>query len=160
MAAAADSCVICLEALSSAEKHCIALPCSHVSTHVLHDASPSLAQSLRPSVGADGNVDLQEEPLATRKEVVGHAQNVVPNGFRMVFDTEKFEEANSTENCGLGVNTRDGDSQHLCAPLFQRAEYALHELNAVATRHVEDEALASLLHRLHPRRRPFFTALH
>ena len=85
---------------------------------------PSLAQSLRPSVGADGNVDLQEEPLATRKEVVGHAQNVVPNGFRMVFDTEKFEEANSTENCGLGVNTRDGDSQHFGAPLFQACQEA------------------------------------
>ena len=38
-------------------------------------------------------------------------------------DTEKFEEANITRHKGLGVDTRDGDSTHFGAPLFQRAKY-------------------------------------
>ena len=37
-------------------------------------------------------------------------------------DREKFEEANITRHKGLGMDTRDGDSTHFRAPLFQRAE--------------------------------------
>ena len=48
-------------------------------------------------------------------------------------DTEKFEESNSTHNKGLGVDTRDGDSKHFGAPLFQRAEYVLHQLSDTKT---------------------------
>ena len=40
-------------------------------------------------------------------------------------DTEKFEEASITRNTGLGVDTRDGDSTHFGAPLFQRAGHVV-----------------------------------
>ena len=36
---------------------------------------------------------------------------------------------------GLGVETRDGESQHFGAALFNRGEYALHELDLLAQRH-------------------------
>ena len=49
--------------------------------------------------------------------------------------TEKFENANDTMNNGLGIETRDGDSKHFGAPLFQRGEYALHELESLSHRH-------------------------
>ena len=60
---------------------------------------------------------------------------------------KKFEEANSTYNKGLGVDTRDGDSKHFGAPLFQRAEYVMHELNGLAGRHYCDQDLDCLLRR-------------
>lgn len=50
-------------------------------------------------------------------------------------DTQKFEDANSTNNEGLGIEVRDGESQHFGGPLFQRGDFALHELNHLAQRH-------------------------
>ena len=50
-------------------------------------------------------------------------------------DTEKFDCANSKGNEGLGVETRDGESRHFGAALFNRGEYALHELDLLAQRH-------------------------
>ena len=68
-------------------------------------------------------------------------------------DTEKFEEANSTRNRGLGVDTRDGDSTHVGAPLFLRAEYVLHELNDLAARRDYSQHLDGLLQQLRARPR-------
>ena len=63
-------------------------------------------------------------------------------------DTEKFEDANSTQNEGLGVDTREGTSSHFGAPLFERGEYVLHELDALAGRHPSDEGLSELMAKL------------
>lgn len=65
-------------------------------------------------------------------------------------DTEKFEEANSTKNEGLGIETRDGDSQHFGAPLFQRGEAALQA-------HTPDQR--DVKHGLEPTTSPFYTAI-
>ena len=65
--------------------------------------------------------------------------------------TQKFEEANSTTNEGLGVDTRDGESQNFGAPLFQRGLYALHELDGVMHRHPDEEQLRDLVARLRTR---------
>ena len=46
--------------------------------------------------------------------------------------------ARSTLNDGLGVDTREGDSQHFGSPVFNRAAYVIHELEQVAKRHEHD----------------------
>ena len=54
-----------------------------------------------------------------------HRDRTVKAWFRICnSDTQKFEQANGTTNEGLGIDTRDGESQHFGALLFQRGEYA------------------------------------
>jgi hypothetical protein len=67
-------------------------------------------------------------------------------------DTQKFEEANSTSSDGLAIEVREGESQHFGAPLFQRGEYAMHELQRVSERHPDDLHLFDLLSKLRVRR--------
>lgn len=62
-------------------------------------------------------------------------------------DTQKFKDANTTQNEGFGIGTRDGESQHFGAPLFNRGAYVVHELEQLAGRHV-DEDLSGLMERL------------
>ena len=50
-------------------------------------------------------------------------------------DTQKFEEANSTSTDGLAIKVREAESQHFASALFQRGEYAMHELVHVSERH-------------------------
>ena len=66
-------------------------------------------------------------------------------------DTQKFEEANSTTNEGLGIQTRDGESQHFGSALFQRGEYALHELDQLVQRHSADIEFAKTISKIRPR---------
>merc|ERR1712060_232064 len=53
-------------------------------------------------------------------------------------DTEEFESKYQTTNEGLGIEVREGESQHFGAPLFKRGEYVLHELEQVVQRHAAD----------------------
>ena len=66
-------------------------------------------------------------------------------------DTQKFEEANSTTNTGLSIEMHDGESQHFGAPVFKRAEYALHELDRLVHRHPDSDELARLLRQIRAR---------
>merc|ERR1740121_245561 len=66
-------------------------------------------------------------------------------------NTEKFDRSYRTENKGLGIETRDGESQHYGAPLFQRGLYAKHELDGVAQRHPDERQLRELIERLRTR---------
>ena len=65
-----------------------------------------------------------------------------------ISDTQKFEEANSSENKGLAIHTREGVSQHWGAKLFLRGAYAVHELGTLAERHPDDIDLRNLMLRL------------
>ena len=67
-------------------------------------------------------------------------------------DTQKFEEAYSSENKRLAIHTREGASQHWGAKLFLRGEYAAHELGMLADRHPDDTDLRNLMLRLRTRR--------
>eukprot|EP00747_Dinoflagellata_sp_TGD_P150832 gnl/TRDRNA2_/TRDRNA2_177152_c1_seq5.p1 gnl/TRDRNA2_/TRDRNA2_177152_c1~~gnl/TRDRNA2_/TRDRNA2_177152_c1_seq5.p1 ORF type:complete len:128 (-),score=22.58 gnl/TRDRNA2_/TRDRNA2_177152_c1_seq5:72-455(-) len=57
-------------------------------------------------------------------------------------DTAEFETKYKTENQGLGIDVCNGESQHFGAALFQRGEYAMHELDDLAERHAADVEFA------------------
>lgn len=66
-------------------------------------------------------------------------------------DTEKFDEANDTNNEGLGIEFRSGECQHFGAPLFKRGEYVLHELTHLQQRHQDVEEMNALFAKLRVR---------
>ena len=47
------------------------------------------------------------------------------------------KDRSSIKKDGLGIDRCQGESQHFGAPLFQRGEYAVHELDQPAQRHPE-----------------------
>ena len=67
-------------------------------------------------------------------------------------DTQRFDEANNTLNDGLGIDTREGISAHFGAPLFERGNYTLHELDRLSQRHPTDSMLSQLIPKLRSRR--------
>eukprot|EP00747_Dinoflagellata_sp_TGD_P169990 gnl/TRDRNA2_/TRDRNA2_200374_c0_seq1.p1 gnl/TRDRNA2_/TRDRNA2_200374_c0~~gnl/TRDRNA2_/TRDRNA2_200374_c0_seq1.p1 ORF type:complete len:770 (+),score=171.24 gnl/TRDRNA2_/TRDRNA2_200374_c0_seq1:50-2311(+) len=69
-------------------------------------------------------------------------------------DSEKFREMHSTTNDGLGIETREGQSQHFGAPLFKRGEYVLHELDRLVQRHQNEIELPETLFLAKLRTRP------
>lgn len=66
-------------------------------------------------------------------------------------DTEEFETKHQTSNDGLGIDVRPGESQHFGAPLFQRGEYAMHELDQLVQRHPDDTDLSEIVGKLRTR---------
>ena len=52
---------------------------------------------------------------------------------------------------GLVIETRDCASQQFGAPLFQRGEYALHELSQLAHRHPTDSDLTEVMAKIRAR---------
>ena len=57
----------------------------------------------------------------------------------------------STTSEGIGIEVRPGKSQHFGAPLFQRGEYAMHELSQLAQRHDDDSGLSEIVSKLRTR---------
>ena len=49
------------------------------------------------------------------------------------------------------IEMHDGESQHFGAPVFKRAEYALHELDRLVHRHPDSDELARLLRQIRAR---------
>jgi len=63
-------------------------------------------------------------------------------------DTQEFEEKNMSTSDGLGIWVREGEkneSKHLGAPLFQRGEYVMHELQRTSDNHPDSRSLLELL---------------
>ena len=69
----------------------------------------------------------------------------------MHFAWSSTPTAHNTTNDGLGIDVREGEAQHFGAPLFQRGDYAMHELDQLAQRHPHDADLSDILGKLRTR---------